>query len=178
MCICWWMNCVHIRFLFSSQKVLCAVAWYALYGLHAVTINRYLCSSQRRFVVTSSMRKHDWNGDRMKLCVFSLNNTEFGFVQLAFIGSLCLSHMIFYAQVVNKSVLWPDDSYENYSNQNFVRKIFLLFFSFYSPLQLPHFFPVMSSGSFFFIFLGIVIFFLILMWHLPFFVLLFFSILS
>jgi len=95
---------------------------------HALAVNRYLFRSQGRFGVTSSKRKHDWNGDRMKLCVLSLNNTEFSCVQLTFIGSLCLSNMTFYAQVVKKSVLWSGDSYKKYSNRNVIRKIFLLFF--------------------------------------------------
>lgn len=104
------------------------VAWYAQYGRHALSINRYLFSSQRRFGVTPSKRKHDWNGDRMKLRVFSVNSTEFSFVQLTFIGSLCWSDMTFNAQVVKKSVLWLGDSYKSYSNGNVIRKIFLLFF--------------------------------------------------
>jgi len=127
--------------------------------------------------VTSSKRKHDWNGDRMKLCVFSLNNTEFSFVQLTFIGSLCWSHMTFYGQVVKKSVLWSGDSYKNYSNRKSQEKYFYYFF-FLVVSPMPHFFPIMSSGSSSFIFLRIVIFCLILMWLLPFFVFLFFFILS
>lgn len=78
--------------------------------------------------MTSSKRKHDWNGDRMKLCVFSLNNTEFSFVQLTVIDSSCWSHMTFNVQAVNKSVLGPGDSYKNCSNRNVISKILLLFF--------------------------------------------------
>ena len=155
------------------RTVLCAVAWYVLYSRHALAINRYLLSSQRRFGVTPSVRKHDWNGDRMKLHVFSLSNTEFSFVRLTIIGSLCWSHMTFYAQVLKKSVLWPGDSYKKYSNRYVIRKISLLFFllSCLSNCLVPFLF--MYSGSLFLFSYVSLFLCLILMRLIPFF--LFFS---